>query len=245
MDPDSRARLAPVVLPPRGRALRPFTMTMSYCFGQIRVSCLGPRSRPHRIDATASLDQARALQLLQRVFQLRNTSTFSRARSSLVSRGFPCETLPRTMRFSRYPTLPLWLRRRFELDAPQRVTHISPTLGHEAQTLKVRKPSPPRATPFKWALGTWEMRKSKEPRENKLSTPYEVARDLATLARRSSSSIALSSPSCHRRCVRDGMEARSRACTRPHCRPRLSFHRTPAKDYGFRKAEVLFTVGTE
>lgn len=124
MAPNSRARLAPVVLPPRGLTLRPFTVTMSYCFGQIRVSWLGPRSRPHRIDAVASLDQTRALQLLQRVFQLRNTSTFSRARSSLVSRGFPYETLPRTMRFSRCPTLPLWLRRRFELDAPQRVTQF-------------------------------------------------------------------------------------------------------------------------
>jgi len=44
--PAVRARSAPVVLPPPGLALRPFTATMPCCFVQTRLSRLGPRSRP-------------------------------------------------------------------------------------------------------------------------------------------------------------------------------------------------------
>jgi hypothetical protein len=42
----TRSRLALLVLPPAGLALRPFTATMPCCFGQTRLSRLGPRSRP-------------------------------------------------------------------------------------------------------------------------------------------------------------------------------------------------------
>lgn len=47
----------------------------------------------------------------------------------------------------------------------------------------------------------------------------------------------LSSTFCHRRCVRDGMEARSRACTRPHRQPRHSFRLPPRE--GRRLSEHL------
>jgi len=47
----------------------------------------------------------------------------------------------------------------------------------------------------------------------------------------------LSSTFCHQRCVRDGMEARSRACTRPHRRPRHSFRLPPRE--GQRLSEHL------
>jgi len=50
----------------------------------------------------------------------------------------------------------------------------------------------------------------------------ERARPIEACASRSLL-FALSSPSCHPRCVRDGMESQSRACTRPHRGPRLSF----------------------
>jgi hypothetical protein len=48
---------------------------------------------------------------------------------------------------------------------------------------------------------------------------------------------APSSTFCHRRCVRDGMEARSRACTRPHRWPRHSFRLPPRE--GQRLSEHL------
>ena len=46
-----------------------------------------------------------------------------------------------------------------------------------------------------------------------------------------------SSTFCHRRCVRDGMVARSRACTRPHRWPRHSFRLPPRE--GQRLSEHL------
>lgn len=44
--------------------------------------------------------------------------------------------LPRTMRFSRWPRLPLVLQRRCDLDAPQRATRFSPT----RRTWETRRP---------------------------------------------------------------------------------------------------------
>ena len=64
-----------------------------------------------------------------------------------------------------------------------------------------------------------------------------IARDPLALARRGPSSLALSSTFCHRRCVRDGMEARSRAGTRPHRWPRHSFRLLPRE--GPRLSEHL------
>jgi hypothetical protein len=55
------------------------------------------------------------------------------------------------MRSSRRSILPLWMQRRFELDAPQRATRISLTLDLESRTPRARKLLLARTTPFKWA----------------------------------------------------------------------------------------------
>lgn len=71
---------------------------------------------------------------------------------------------------------------------------------------------------------------------NSLGNDLAIARDPTVLARRGPSSD-FSSTFCHRRCVRDGMEARSRACTRPHRWPRHSFRLPPRE--GQRLSEHL------
>jgi hypothetical protein len=58
------------------------------------------------------------------------------------------------MRSSRCSILPLWMQRRFELDAPQRATRFSPTLGLESRTPRARKLLLPRTTPFRWVRET-------------------------------------------------------------------------------------------
>jgi len=74
---------------------------------------------------------------------------------------------------------------------------FSPTPGLETRTPKAREPSPPYATPFKWAYRTWEPRRSKEPSESELSFSCEKNGTLTMLAHRGLSSIALPNPSCH------------------------------------------------
>jgi len=74
--PAVRARLAPVVLPPPGLALRPFTATMPCCFVQTRLPRLGPCSRPRIVSMRALLWARRSLSTSATSFQLlRHTST--------------------------------------------------------------------------------------------------------------------------------------------------------------------------
>jgi hypothetical protein len=95
------------------------------------------------------------------------------------------------MRSSRCSILPLWMQRRFELDAPQQATRISPTLGLESQAPRARKLLPPRTTPFKWArripthfrVSNGETRRSKERSKSK--------RDVLSRARTTRRSLRL------------------------------------------------------
>jgi len=132
-------------------------------------------------------------------------------------------SLPRTMRFSRWPRLPLFLQRRCDLDAPQRATRSSPT-----PDLESRAPQSGQALrPFERHLsGGPEGHGKRVGRKSWAKANVHAlasAVDPSRLAPRGPSSLALSSASCRLRCVRDGMEAHSRACTRPHRWPRPSF----------------------
>jgi len=95
---------------------------------------------------------------------------------------------------------------------------------------------PPRATPFKWTRRTWETRRPKELSKGRRARSCDRARPSGACTPRSLL-LALSSTFCHQRCVRDGMEARSRAVTRPHRRPRHSFRLLPRE--GPRHSEHL------
>lgn len=128
------------------------------------------------------------------------------------------------------------MQRRLELGAPQRATRDSPTLGLESRAPEARELLPPRATPFKWARRTWETRRPKKPSKGERDGSCDRIETRRSL-RAEVPSLTLSSTFCHRRCVRDGMEARSRACTLPHRWPRHSFRLPPRE--GRRLSEHL------
>jgi len=112
----------------------------------------------------------------------------------------------------------------------------SPTLTLERQAPKSRETSPPRATLFKWTRRTRDTRRPKEPSKGERDAILRSPETLRRL-RVEVLPLTLSSTFCHQRCVRDGMEARSRACTRPHRRPRHSFRLPPRE--GQRLSEHL------
>jgi hypothetical protein len=169
-------------------------------------------------------------------FKVRNTSTNPASAVLARCRGFPCDRCHARCAFHAARLFLFEVQRRFELDAPQRATRDSPTLGLESRAPKARKPSPPRVTPFKWTRRTWETRRPKEPSKGRRARSCDRARPSSACAPRSLL-LALSSTFCHRRCVRDGMEARSRACTRSHRWPRRSFRLPPRE--GRRLSEHL------
>jgi len=87
----ARSRLAPLVLPPEGLALRPFTATIPCCFWQARLFRLGPRSRPRiLLIAVASLGQTQPLDFCN---EFSNTTHEHMPASAVLARrrGWPCE----------------------------------------------------------------------------------------------------------------------------------------------------------
>ncbi len=85
----SRTCKAPTVLPPSGRALRHFTGAIPRWFFQTRLPRLGPRSRPRSNRCGRFPGPDAAFRLLQRVFNVRNTSTNPRGPSSLAAGDCP------------------------------------------------------------------------------------------------------------------------------------------------------------
>jgi hypothetical protein len=114
------------------------------------------------------------------------------------------------------------MQRWFELDAPQRAARIP---RHPGSRPGPRRPVSlhPRERHLSSGPAGHGKRAGRKSgaKVNRISLARKT--DPGKLTLRGPSSIALSNPSCHWRCVRDGMEARSRACTRPHHPPRLSF----------------------
>jgi len=185
------------------------------------VSARPPFTSADLFDADASLSQTQPFDFCNEF----STTTHEHTTASAAlarRRGMPYDRCHARLRFSRCLRHPLGLQRWLELDAPQRAARIPRHPGS--------RPGPRRPV-------------SLHPRERHLSsgpaghgkhagrksgakvnrTSLAGRADPGRLAPRGPSSIALSNPSCHWRCVRDGMEARSRACTRPHHPPRPSF----------------------
>jgi hypothetical protein len=220
--PITRACSTLVVLPPPGLALRPFTATMPCCFLQTRLSRLGPRSRPRIFLMRTLLWARRSLSTSATSFQLRHTSTYPRALPSPSVGDCPTTVATHDCAFNAALTILFLMQRWLELDAPQRAARIPRHPGS--------RPGPRRPVslhPHERHLsggpaghGKRAGRKSGA-KVNRISLARKT--DPGKLTLRGPSSIALPNPSCHWRCVRDGMEARSRACTRPHHPPRLSF----------------------
>jgi len=155
-------------------------------------------------------------------FQLRHTSTLPRALPSPDVRD--CLTTVATHDCVLHAALAILfvMQRWLELDAPQRAARIP---RHPGSRPGPRRPVSlhPRERHLSSGPaghGKHAGRKSGA-KVNRISLARKT--DPEKLALRGPSSIALSNPSCHWRCVRDGMEARSRACTRPHHPPRPSF----------------------
>lgn len=158
------------------------------------------------------------------------------------------------MRSSRCSILPLWMQRRFELDAPQRATRILRRSASRAEPQEPESSCPCKRHRSSGPAGHEKRAGRKNGAKVNVTRSRERARTVEACASRSLL-FALSSPSCHPRCVRDGMESHSRACTHPHrgpprrafARRRLGFRSdcSPAKENTFPKTEVLFTVGIE
>jgi len=102
--------------------------------------------------------------------------------------------------------------KRFRPDATQRATRISPTPGLDTQTLPAETGTPSCDT---FGVGPKDMGTAQtESTRGKVKRRANLAKLLTLAGLRLEVPLdALSSPSCRRRCVRDGMVARSRACT--------------------------------
>jgi len=98
-----------------------------------------PFTSAYLIDAGASLGRSQPFDFCNE-FSKYDTRARLHERRPRPPQGDALRTLPRTMRFSRCPRLPLWMQRRPGLDAPQRATRHFPDA-------RPREPSPegPRA----------------------------------------------------------------------------------------------------
>ena len=161
-------------------------------------------------------------------FSIRRTDAFLRARPSPAAGDCPARVAARRCAFGATRSL-----------LPHREEPAGPTCRSELRAIPRHpgsrprplqpKPEPPRATPFERARRTWDARRPNEPeRRRGRLLPLRAAAPSQACAWRSLLD-ARSSPSCRRLRVRDGMVARSRAVTRPRCRPRPPFRLAPAK----------------
>jgi len=173
-------------------------------FANTVVSIRPPFTPAYLIDADASLSRDVAFRLLQRVFKIRHTSTNTASAVLARRRGWPCSRCHARCAFN---AARFFLFGCKEDSSSVRRSELRVIPRRSASRAEPESPRAllPRATLFKWARGTWETRR-----------PKERSRESTRLAPWGPSLLALSSTFCHRRCVRDGMEARSRAGTRPH-----------------------------
>ena len=130
------------------------------------------------------------------------------------------------------------MQRRFELDAPQRATRCFPR--HSPSRGKPQKPESlcPHERHCSSGPAGHGIRAGRKAEQRR--TRWETilrSRETRRSLRAAVLPLTLSSTFCHWRCVRDGMEARSRACTRPHRWPRHSFRLPPRE--GQRLSEHL------
>jgi len=201
-------------------------------FPNTAVSARPPFTPAYLIDGGRFFGPDAASRLLQRVFKLRRTSTCPRALPSHTAGGCPACVAVHDALFT-LPAPSSLNAKTIRARCTAASYAFSPTPGLETRTPKAVTFAPVSDT-FRWAHETWETRR---PEERSEGEPLSLAgcADPLGLAPRGPSSIAPPNPSCHRRCVRDGMEARSRAGTRPHHPPRPSF-RSPSRE-GLRHSE--------
>lgn len=106
------------------------------------------------------------------------------------------------------------------------------------------KPEPLRTAPFERARRTWDARRPNEPEPRRDRFTLAGGGRPHRLAPGGPFSVLVRAPRVVGDACETGWKARSRASTRPHCRPRPPFQHAPAKVRAFPLTEVLFTVGT-
>lgn len=136
-----------------GPGTTPFHRRDTALVFQTRLLRLGPRSRPHVVppsrgvvDAGASLGRTQPFDFCNE-FSMVDTRARIHERRPRPPLGVAQWPLPRTMRSSRWPRLPLFLQRRCDLDAPQRATRFYPRRPKELSKGK-RPRSCERERPF-------------------------------------------------------------------------------------------------
>lgn len=103
----SRTCSTPTVLPPSGRALRLFAGAMPHCVSASAVAWARPPfTSANLIDAGASLGRSQPFDFCNE-FSMYDTRARIHERRPRPPQGVALRTLPRTMRFSRCPHLPL------------------------------------------------------------------------------------------------------------------------------------------
>jgi hypothetical protein len=104
----TRAHQAPTVLPPSGRVLRLFAGAMPRCISaSAGASARPPFTSAYLIDAGASLGRSQPFDFCNE-FSMYDTRARLHERRPRPPQGVALRTLPRTMRFSRCPHLPLF-----------------------------------------------------------------------------------------------------------------------------------------
>jgi len=103
-------------------------------------------------------------------FQLRHTSTYPRALPSPDVGGCPTNVAAHDALFTLLSPSSFGAKMVRARCAAASYAY-SPTPGLEIRAPKAREPSPPRATPFKWARRTWETRRPKERSKGKPPLP--------------------------------------------------------------------------
>lgn len=103
----TRASQTPTVLPPSGRALRLFAGAMPRCISASAGAWARPPFTSALIETGASLGQSQPFDFCNE-FSMYDTRARLHERRPRPPRGITPRTLPRTMRFSRCPYLPLF-----------------------------------------------------------------------------------------------------------------------------------------
>jgi len=169
--PIARACSTPVVLPPPGLALRPFTVTIPVLlFANTVVSVRPPFTSANLFDADASLSQTQPFDFCNEF----STTTHEHTTASAAlaqRRGLPYDRCHARLRSSRCLHHPLFDAKMAWARCAAASCANSPTPGLETRTPKAREPSPPRATPFRWTRRTWETRRPKERSKGKPDFP--------------------------------------------------------------------------
>jgi len=198
-----------------------------------------------RFDADASLGQTQPFDFCNE-FSIYDTRAHNpRALPSPDAGGYPATVATHDALFTLLSPSSFVMQRWLELDAPQRATRNPRHPDSRSGPRRPVEPSPPPATPFKWASRTWETRRPKERSEGEPDFSREKNGPWRSLRFEVPPRLLFRTPPVTGDACETGW--RPVRVLVPACITRRGFRsdRSPVKDYAILKAEGLCPVGIE